>query len=88
MGLGVNFFGHNPLFIKKALEEQLELGIQLGPQSEFAGEVAELICELTKMERVTFSSQLQSQVTNEREHPSLVSMKQNIKINCLFGQEV
>ncbi|MBD2559800.1 MULTISPECIES: aspartate aminotransferase family protein [Nostoc] len=56
MGLGVNLFGHNPLFIKKALEEQLELGIQLGPQSEFAGEVAELICELTKMERVTFSN--------------------------------
>jgi len=56
MGLGVNLFGHNPPFIKEALQEQLEKGIQLGPQSEFAGEVAELICELTGMERVTFSN--------------------------------
>lgn len=56
MGFGVNLFGHNPPFIKEALEEQLEKGIQLGPQSEFAGEVAELICELTRMERVAFSN--------------------------------
>lgn len=56
MGLGVNLFGHNPPFIKEALQEQLEKGIQLGPQSEFVGEVAELICELTGMERVAFSN--------------------------------
>ncbi|MEH2178692.1 aspartate aminotransferase family protein [Nostoc sp.] len=56
MGLGVNLFGHNPPFIKEVLENQLEKGIQIGPQSEFAGEVAELICEFTKMERVTFSN--------------------------------
>ncbi|MBD1932794.1 MULTISPECIES: aspartate aminotransferase family protein [Cyanophyceae] len=56
MGFGVNLFGHNPPFIKEALQEQLDKGIQLGPQSEFAGEVAELICELTGMERVAFSN--------------------------------
>lgn len=56
MGFGVNLFGHNPPFIKEALEEQLEKGIQIGPRSELAGEVAELICELTRMERVTFSN--------------------------------
>lgn len=56
MGFGVNLFGHNPLFIKKALQEQLEKGIQISPQSELAGEVAELICELTGMERVAFSN--------------------------------
>jgi glutamate-1-semialdehyde-2,1-aminomutase len=56
MGLGVNLFGHNPPFIKEALQEQLEKGVQLGPQSEFAGEVAESICELTGMERVAFSN--------------------------------
>jgi glutamate-1-semialdehyde aminotransferase len=56
MGFGINLFGHNPPFIKEALEEQLEKGIQLGPQSEFAGEVAELICELTGMERAAFSN--------------------------------
>lgn len=56
MGYGVNFFGHNPPFIKQAIEEQLEEGIHLGTQSEVAGEVAELICELTQMERVAFSN--------------------------------
>lgn len=56
MGLGVNLFGHNPPFIKEVLQEQLEKGIQLGPQSDMTGEVAELICEFTGMERVTFSN--------------------------------
>jgi len=56
MGLGINLFGHNPLFIKDALVEQLNKGIQIGPQSELAGEVAELISELTQMERVAFSN--------------------------------
>jgi glutamate-1-semialdehyde 2,1-aminomutase len=56
MGFGVNLFGHNPPFIKEALAAQLEKGIQLGSQSEIIGEVAQLICELTGMERVAFSN--------------------------------
>ncbi len=56
MGFGVNLFGHNPPFIKEALAAQLEKGIQLGSQSEIVGEVAQLICELTGMERVAFSN--------------------------------
>jgi glutamate-1-semialdehyde aminotransferase len=56
MGYGVNLFGHNPPFVKQAIEEQLEQGIHLGTQSELVGEVAELICELTQMERVAFSN--------------------------------
>src|SRR4028119_536230 len=56
MGFGINLFGHNPPFIKEALQEQLELGIQIGPQIELVGEVAQLICEFTQMERVTFSN--------------------------------
>ncbi|HEY9853553.1 MAG TPA: aspartate aminotransferase family protein [Leptolyngbyaceae cyanobacterium] len=56
MGFGSNIFGHNPSFIKNAIAEQLEQGIQLGPQSELAGEVAELICELTGVERVAISN--------------------------------
>jgi len=56
MGYGVNLFGHNPPFIKQAIEEQLEKGIHLGVQSEVVGEVAELMCELTQMERVAFSN--------------------------------
>jgi glutamate-1-semialdehyde-2,1-aminomutase len=56
MGYGVNLFGHNPPFVKQAIEEQLEQGIHIGVQSELAGEVAELICELTQMERVAISN--------------------------------
>ncbi len=56
MGLGINLFGHNPPFVKAAMLEQLEEGIQIGPQTELAGEVAELISEMTGMERVTFSN--------------------------------
>ena len=56
MGLGINLFGHNPPFIQEALTKQLEKGIQIGPQSELAGEVAELISQLTGMERVAFSN--------------------------------
>ncbi|MCG5057515.1 MAG: aspartate aminotransferase family protein [Limnoraphis sp. WC205] len=56
MGLGINLFGHNPPFIKNAIQEQLEKGIQIGAQAELAGEVAQLVSELTGMERVTFSN--------------------------------
>ncbi|WP_017317672.1 aspartate aminotransferase family protein [Mastigocladopsis repens] len=56
MGFGVNLFGHNPPFIQEAIAERLEQGIHIGPQSDIAGEVAELICELTGMERVTISN--------------------------------
>ena len=54
MGFGVHLFGHSPEFIREALTEQLSEGIQLGPQSYLAGQVAELISELTGVERVTF----------------------------------
>lgn len=56
MGLGINLFGHNPPFVKQAIKEQLEKGIQIGSQTELAGEVAQLVSELTGMERVTFSN--------------------------------
>lgn len=56
MGYGINLFGHNPPFVKQAIDEQLDRGIQLGIQSEIVGEVAALICELTQMERVAFSN--------------------------------
>ncbi|MEH2290124.1 aspartate aminotransferase family protein [Nostoc sp.] len=56
MGFGSNLLGHNPPFVKEAIQEQLEKGFTLGPQSEYAGEVAELISELTGMERVAFSN--------------------------------
>jgi len=54
MGFGAHLFGHGASFITTAVENQLKQGIAFGPQSNFAGEVAELICELTGMERVAF----------------------------------
>ncbi|MBD2682800.1 MULTISPECIES: non-ribosomal peptide synthetase/type I polyketide synthase [Nostoc] len=56
MGFGVNLFGHHPDFIAAALEAQIKQGIQIGPQTRLAGEVAQLICELTGLERVNFSN--------------------------------
>ncbi|MEH2067460.1 MAG: MupA/Atu3671 family FMN-dependent luciferase-like monooxygenase [Nostoc sp.] len=54
MGFGVHLFGHNPPFVIEALQEQIKLGMQVGPQPSLVGEVAELFCELTGLERVTF----------------------------------
>ena len=54
MGFGANYLGHSPDFVMQAVTEQLELGVEIGPQSHIAGEVARLICEITGMERATF----------------------------------
>ena len=54
MGFGTNLFGHSPAFITEALQKQLPLGIEIGPQSPLAGEVAKLVCEMTGMDRATF----------------------------------
>lgn len=54
MGYGVNFFGNSPDFIRQALTEQVSKGFELGPQSDQVGEVAQLISELTGVERVAF----------------------------------
>ena len=55
MGFGVNLFGHNPDFIKQALLDELQQdGLAIGPISRLTGEVAELMTELTGLERVAF----------------------------------
>jgi amino acid adenylation domain-containing protein len=54
MGFGTNLFGHNPEFIRQAVQEQLAKGIEIGPQSAVAGDVARMICEITGLERATF----------------------------------
>jgi iturin family lipopeptide synthetase A len=56
LGYGVNFFGNSPQFVKDALTAQLAEGIELATQSDMAGEVAQLIHELTGVERVVFSN--------------------------------
>jgi amino acid adenylation domain-containing protein len=53
-GFGPTAFGHLPQFVTDAVTKQLNEGIEIGPQTPLAGEVAELICELTGVERVTF----------------------------------
>ncbi len=53
-GFGVTMFGHAPDFVRAAVAEQLERGIEIGPQTPQAGKVADLLCELTGMERATF----------------------------------
>jgi amino acid adenylation domain-containing protein len=53
-GFGAIMFGHSPEFVNEAVREQIALGVEIGPQSAEAGEVAELICELTGMERAAF----------------------------------
>ena len=53
-GYGCILFGHSPDFVVEAAREQLSRGVAIGPQTPLAAEVAELICELTGNERVTF----------------------------------
>ncbi|MEM6613648.1 MAG: aminotransferase class III-fold pyridoxal phosphate-dependent enzyme, partial [Cyanobacteria bacterium P01_C01_bin.72] len=56
MGLGINLFGHNPDFVKRAIAQQLDKGMQISPQNSLAGEVAALVAEISGMERVTLSN--------------------------------
>jgi acyl transferase domain-containing protein/glutamate-1-semialdehyde aminotransferase/acyl carrier protein len=55
-GFGPIFFGHSPEFVNEAVIKQIEAGVETGPQTQLAGEVAELFCELTGLERVAFAS--------------------------------
>jgi len=54
MGYGALLFGHSPPFLIDALEDHARRGMRLGPQNEIAGEVAELIRDLTGVDRVSF----------------------------------
>jgi glutamate-1-semialdehyde aminotransferase/acyl carrier protein len=53
-GFGVNFFGWSDPEIMEAVEAQLKKGIEIGPQTPLAGEVAQMITEMTGLDRVTF----------------------------------
>ncbi|MFG2530785.1 MupA/Atu3671 family FMN-dependent luciferase-like monooxygenase [Streptomyces sp. NPDC048516] len=56
MGFGVLLFGHEPAFVSEAVREHLSRGIQLGPRNTETGEAAELLAELTGLERVAFAN--------------------------------
>ncbi|UNK50280.1 amino acid adenylation domain-containing protein [Lysobacter sp. S4-A87] len=50
-GFGMSLFGWQPEFVLDAVRKQLDLGYEIGPQHPVAGEVAQLICEVTGHER-------------------------------------
>jgi len=56
MGMGVHLFGHDPDFLRETIAAQVREGFELGPRSAHSGEVAQLFCELTGMERATFTN--------------------------------
>ena len=56
MGFGTNLLGHSPAFVTAALQEQLARGVEVGPQTPVAGQVAALLCELTGTERAAFTN--------------------------------
>jgi len=53
-GFGANLLGYQPPSVVAALHEQVDLGIEVGPQHPLAAEVAELISSFTGMQRVGF----------------------------------
>jgi amino acid adenylation domain-containing protein len=53
-GFGSNFFGYSAQIVADALHEQIDRGFEIGPQTPLAGECADLVCELTRMDRAAF----------------------------------
>ena len=53
-GYGVTMLGHQPDFVTEALRAQIDKTLAIGPQSVLAGEVAQLVSDMTGMERVAF----------------------------------
>ncbi len=53
-GFGMNYFGWSADFITEAVKEQLDKGIDIGPMTPLAGEVAKLLCEMTGFDRAGF----------------------------------
>lgn len=51
---GGNILGYQPASVMEAMNRQLQLGLEVGPQHPLAADVAKLISEFTGMERVAF----------------------------------
>ena len=56
MGYGTNLLGHSPPFITEAIAAQLARGIEIGPQSPVAGEIARMLCEFSGLDRAAFTN--------------------------------
>ena len=55
-GFGSNMLGYQPDLLKNALHDQIDSGFEVGPQHELAGEITQLICELTGSDRAALCS--------------------------------
>ncbi|MGX1911116.1 MupA/Atu3671 family FMN-dependent luciferase-like monooxygenase [Streptomyces phaeochromogenes] len=55
MGFGALLLGHEPEVVTEAVREHLAQGLRFGPRPVEAGEVAQLLADLTGMERVAFA---------------------------------
>lgn len=53
-GFGPTMFGHVPEFVLKALQEQMNEGFAIGPQTPLAGKAADMLTQMTGTDRVTF----------------------------------
>lgn len=56
MGFGALLFGHEPQFVSDAIGAHLSDGLRLGPRAAETGEAAQLLAELTGMERIAFAN--------------------------------
>ena len=50
-GFGTSLFGWQPDFVVEAVQAQIAAGYEIGPMHPLAGEVCDLVCELTGHER-------------------------------------
>jgi amino acid adenylation domain-containing protein len=53
-GFGAILFGHSPDWVSNAVRIQIDAGVEIGPMTPLAGEVAQMLCEMTGNERATF----------------------------------
>src|SRR5690606_31088246 len=50
-GFGTSLFGWQPEFVVDAVKAQVDVGYEIGPMHPLAGEVSQLVCELTGHDR-------------------------------------
>ena len=53
-GYGSNFFGYGAAFVREAMAEQMEIGLEIGPQTHLIEEVTALFREFVPMDRVAY----------------------------------
>ncbi len=52
--MGGCFFAYSPEWLTTEIGQSLRNGIETGPQSQIAGKLAKVVCEITEMERAAF----------------------------------